>query len=213
MIMSRTHADATVPPDSFPKLGLGQVIALHLAPGAVAFGVAIAVAPLLGRLHLPENFAVTVSFVIALAPIELGLLLRARRASAGHAAPRRLASVIAYRERIGRRWWLIPLLFLIALGIALAWSPVADAIGDSLRGLLPNWLAPDYDPADHASKGVLIAVILVTLLVDGFVNPVVEELYFRGYLLPRIPLAIRPAVGLSAFLFAIQHFWQPYNWG
>jgi len=45
------------------------------------------------------------------------------------------------------------------------------------------------------------------------VSPVVEELYFRGYLLPRLPVTgWGAAVPLSAALFSIQHYWQPYNW-
>ena len=39
-----------------------------------------------------------------------------------------------------------------------------------------------------------------------------EELYFRGYLLPRLPVAGWRAIPLSAALFALQHYWQPWNW-
>jgi membrane protease YdiL (CAAX protease family) len=40
---------------------------------------------------------------------------------------------------------------------------------------------------------------------------VVEELYFRGYLLPRLSGWGWVALVISALLFACQHFWQPYN--
>jgi Type II CAAX prenyl endopeptidase Rce1-like len=59
---------------------------------------------------------------------------------------------------------------------------------------------------------VLVATMLVTLLVDGVVNPTVEELYFRGYLLPRLPVAGWRAIPVSAGLFTTQHYWQPENW-
>ena len=39
-----------------------------------------------------------------------------------------------------------------------------------------------------------------------------EELYFRGYLLPRLPVAGWRAIPLSAALFALQHYWEPWNW-
>jgi membrane protease YdiL (CAAX protease family) len=197
----------------FKKLRLAPAVALHLLPGAVAFAVALLIAPLLGHWNLPKSFAITIAFPLALIPIELGLLLRAGHQSTGQWTLRSIGSVISYRERIGRRWWLIPLLFVVALAIAIAWSPVASALGDGLRGVLPGWLLPDYDPADHATRTALIVTSLVALLLDGFVNPTVEELYFRGFLLPRIPLAIGPAVTTSALLFSVQHFWQPYNWG
>ena len=39
-----------------------------------------------------------------------------------------------------------------------------------------------------------------------------EELYFRGYLLPRLSHWGWYAPIINAFLFTLQHFWQPYNY-
>src|SRR5262249_29301180 len=61
-------------------------------------------------------------------------------------------------------------------------------------------------------KAVLVPTLLATLAVDGVINPTVEELYFRGYLLPRLPVAGWPAIPVSAALFSLQHYWQPWNW-
>lgn len=41
-------------------------------------------------------------------------------------------------------------------------------------------------------------------------GPIVEELYFRGYLLPRIAYLKGFAPLINALLFALYHFWQPY---
>ena len=49
-------------------------------------------------------------------------------------------------------------------------------------------------------------------MVDGIINPVVEELYFRGYLLPRISRLGWLSPLVSASLFTLAHFWQPYNY-
>ena len=65
-----------------------------------------------------------------------------------------------------------------------------------------------YPP--FAPTAVLVTLIL-GLVVDGFINPVVEELYFRGYLLPRITRLGWLAPLMNAFLFSLQHYWQPYN--
>lgn len=59
---------------------------------------------------------------------------------------------------------------------------------------------------------VVAAILVVALVVDGIVNPTVEELYFRAYLLPRLPAAGWAAVPVSAALFSLQHYWQPWNW-
>jgi membrane protease YdiL (CAAX protease family) len=50
------------------------------------------------------------------------------------------------------------------------------------------------------------------VVIDGVVTPVTEEVYFRGYLLPRMGYLGGWAPAVNALLFAVQHFWQPYNW-
>ena len=49
-------------------------------------------------------------------------------------------------------------------------------------------------------------------ILDGIINPIIEELYFRGYLLPRISRFGWIAPLISAVLFTVQHYWQPYNY-
>jgi membrane protease YdiL (CAAX protease family) len=41
-------------------------------------------------------------------------------------------------------------------------------------------------------------------------GPILEELYFRGYLLPRLSRFGRNAPLLETLLFTIYHFWQPW---
>ncbi len=43
-------------------------------------------------------------------------------------------------------------------------------------------------------------------------NPIFEEMYFRGFLLPRIGYMDVFAPAANALLFAAAHYWQPYNW-
>jgi membrane protease YdiL (CAAX protease family) len=47
-------------------------------------------------------------------------------------------------------------------------------------------------------------------VLNGLAAPVVEELYFRGYLLPRLARFGAWAPLVNAVLFTIYHFWQPY---
>jgi membrane protease YdiL (CAAX protease family) len=186
---------------------------LHLAPAAVAFVGALALAPIIAPLGLPRSFALTVAFALLLTPIELGLLLRAARRATGRLSLRAIPAVLAYRRRVGRWWALVPVLFPVALAMAVAWTPVGNALGMQLHRLYPAWLLPDYDVTKAGySTPVLVTTVLITLVVDGVLNPTVEELYFRGYLLPRLPVAGWRAVILSAGFFAVQHYWQPYNW-
>jgi membrane protease YdiL (CAAX protease family) len=49
------------------------------------------------------------------------------------------------------------------------------------------------------------------LLANGIAGPVVEELYFRGYLLPRIARLGGWAPVLNMVLFSLYHFFTPWN--
>lgn len=59
---------------------------------------------------------------------------------------------------------------------------------------------------------ITLITALLTLALDGIISPVVEELYFRDYLLPRISRWGWFAPFINVFLFTLQHFWQPYNY-
>ena len=194
-------------------LGWRQTLLMNLAPAAIAFCAVLALAPLMARLGLPRFFSMTVAEALVLTPIELGLLLRAAHRANGRWSLRALPAVLAYRRPLSRRMiLLIPVLVGIAWAIVVAYTPVKNAIGGGLTGIYPHWLiASDNAPAGF-SKAVLVSTLLATLAIDGVINPTVEELYFRGYLLPRLPVAGWRAIPLSAALFSLQHYWQPWNW-
>src|SRR5215471_9043084 len=193
-------------------LGWRQTLVLNLGPAAITFAAALALAPLMGRLGLPRDFSITVAFALVLTPIELGLLLRAAHRATGRWSLRALPAVLAYRRPLGRRILLVPVLFALALAIAAAYAPISNAIGGGLAGIYPHWLLPSYNATAGFPKAVLAATLLATLAIDGVINPAVEELYFRGYLLPRLPVTGWRAIPVSAALFSLQHYWQPWNW-
>lgn len=194
------------------RLSWPQALATHLAPAAVTFAAALGLAPLMARLGLPRDFSLTIAFALVLTPIELGLLLRATHRATGRWSLRALPAVLAYRRPLGRRWLLVPGLFAVAVALAIGLTPVGNTVGGWLTGIYPHWLLPSYNATAGFPRSVLIGTLLATLVVDGVVNPTVEELYFRGYLLPRLPVAGWAAVPVSAALFSAQHYWQPYNW-
>jgi uncharacterized protein len=191
-----------------------KTLALHLLPAAAAFAAALLLAPLLIRLHIPPTFAITLAFAFVLIPIELGLLLRAAHKATGRYSLKSLPSILSYREPIRKYWFLVPALFVVAIAITVTWSPIGKAIEGLLHGIYPDWLLPRSEDMAEVTRPVLIATLAITLLIDGILNPIVEELYFRGYLLSRIPVtAAWRMISLGALLFAVQHYWQPQNWG
>lgn len=49
------------------------------------------------------------------------------------------------------------------------------------------------------------------MVLNVFAGPMVEELYFRGYLLPRMTRYGRWAPLLNVTLFSLYHFWSPWS--
>jgi membrane protease YdiL (CAAX protease family) len=49
----------------------------------------------------------------------------------------------------------------------------------------------------------------VAMISSGMIAPIIEELYFRGFLLPRIDRLGVWAVLLNVSLFAFHHLWTP----
>ena len=77
---------------------------------------------------------------------------------------------------------------------------------------MPAWaLDGDVHPFGAPTRAVLLAVAVVNLVIDGFANPIVEEIYFRGHLLPRLGRLGVLAPLMSVALFALGHAWQPQN--
>ena len=53
--------------------------------------------------------------------------------------------------------------------------------------------------------------MVVAVAFNGVLGPVVEELYVRGHLLPRIERLGRGAPVLNTVLFSLYHFWTPWQ--
>lgn len=106
---------------------------------------------------------------------------------------------------------------LIVVGL-LAWAFAVSALGiggsikDSFFAWMPGWA---LDPLPAAAEqgtsaaNVVTAVGYVAILV--ILAPLVEELYFRGYLLPRLGRFGAWAALINVSLFAAYHLWKPWD--
>jgi uncharacterized protein len=181
-------------------------ILLHLAPGAAVMVAYVALAPALARHGVPTDATLLLAFVAAGWPVMLGVMARAAR--------RGDRPVVAYRERLP--WWEYALWLLALVGIAFAalflLAPVGGALARAGFGWMPAWLRGEPLAGVPPPSPLMVrATLIANLVVDGLANPIVEELYFRGFLLPRLGALGRAAPALNAALFALGHLWQPWN--
>ncbi len=93
--------------------------------------------------------------------------------------------------------------------LVVVYPPIAQMLIKTLFSWLPNWyflsLSFEYP------KSVLLMTALLGLVLNGFVVPITEELYFRGYLLPRISRFGAWAPVFDGVLHSLYHFWMPWQ--
>ncbi|MCW4019877.1 MAG: CPBP family intramembrane metalloprotease, partial [Candidatus Bathyarchaeota archaeon] len=125
-----------------------------------------------------------------------------------------LQGIVVYRQSLPILQYVVLsfALVLVFFSISLLAAPVSSLLAERLFYWLPRWLL-EPDPLLYTeSVEVLWVVFLLVLLIDGLINPVVEEAYWRGYLMPRLSRFGRWAPVINGLLFGLQHFWQPYNY-
>ena len=188
---------------------LGRSVALHLFPGVLIVLFFSLAAPVVRDLGLPSLLAIYLAIPLVLIPCELGYLLREGRRRNGRLS---LAGVVRYRDPLPA--WPFALatlgLFLWS-GVALVFYALMDRpIIDALFRWLPAWFFLNDDLSAY-SRPALLGTWALGFAVNAIAGPVVEELYFRGYLLPRIARLGGWAPLLNTVLFSLYHFFTPWQ--
>ncbi|WP_027344065.1 CPBP family intramembrane glutamic endopeptidase [Hamadaea tsunoensis] len=188
-------------------------VALHLVPGAlIVAAYAFIAAPLVRAMAYPIFLAWAFALVIVLVPILFGLLWLGRYRN-GRLS---LRGVLHYLDRPIPRGKVIAmmaglLVWMTVVSVALVpldnvvyktfftWVPFEGAGGSATTYL------------DGYPHSVLLVTMLVSLPLTGFGLPLIEEFYFRGFLLPRIAHLRWGAPVLNTVLFSVYHFWAPWT--
>lgn len=180
---------------------------LHLLPGVLVLLFVLLAAPFVKNLGLPMRFAATSSIFLVLIPVELGILFYEGKKRNGRLS---LKGIVVYQEKIPlwQYFLWVPLLVVWSSILALLLSPFADFLVKTVFFWLPDW----FINSDNSGASKIILVVMVT--VYGIANvsaAVVEELYFRGYLMPRLSRLKGWAPLANTVLFALQHFKTPWQ--
>ncbi|MBA4384264.1 MAG: hypothetical protein C0410_05980, partial [Anaerolinea sp.] len=177
---------------------------LHLFPGILVGAFYFLALKPVAKMGYPSFFALLLAFALILVPLELGFLLYQGKKKNGRFS---LQGVISYRDSIPRWQYIVwPIIIFIVVGAIMTLFKPVDSF---LQKTLFFWI-PDMDLGldGHYSKTVLIVTYLAALLINVFLAPMVEELYFRGYLLPR--MKGKYAIVFHSFLFAAIHVFTPW---
>ena len=172
----------------------------------------LAIAPLVVRgLGFPPVMAVYLASVFVLIPFELGYLIyQARNRGTS------LGNIVLYRQPVprGQLLALVVALFVWGIIISPVVLPLDFFVKENLFSWVPRWLDVTYgltgEFARFSTTSLLITWTL-GLVANGIAAPVVEEMYFRGYLLPRISRFGAWAPLINTVLFSLYHFFSPFS--
>jgi uncharacterized protein len=198
-----------------PQHPLWLSIVLSLFPGVALGAFIVCISPILKGWGLDPIFALFGGIGLVIVPLELGCLAVVARRTTGSWSP---LAVAAYRSKLPPRR-LLPMAIGLAIWfifILIAWIALVE---DWVVERLPSWVpdsilqfAQTNADGDLPSAGIIAALLIIAFVFNGLVGPMTEELYFRGFLLPRIDRYGVWAPVLNTLLFSIYHMWTPWRW-
>ncbi len=181
-----------------------QSVILHLLPGILVGCFYFLARQPVALMGYPSIFALLLAFAFVLIPFELGYLFVQGKKKTGRFT---LQGIISYRKSIP--WWQYPVWAIIIWAITGAIFTLLKPVDAFLQERLFFWM-PDvnYGLDGNYSRTILIVTYSMFLIFNVFLAPLIEELYFRGYLLPR--MKGRFATLFHSFLFAAVHVFTPW---
>jgi len=196
------------------NLSIGRVLLLVFVPTSLMtllYG-------LLGNLVQDTIPALLLFCLVATAvlfPVQLVIMLTASKKAYGRYS---LESAFSYHQKLS--WRKIILYGALLWGFAGIMSvtvlPLEEAllapIADRLSHLIPpyfDWTNMEY--LQQYPRNILLLTCVVYFIVNGLIGPIVEELFFRGYLTAKISRFGDYAPLIITVFFSLYHFWLPFN--
>jgi len=183
-----------------------KVIIFHLYPGVLITLGFIVFAPLFMRYGFPPQFGSLIAIAVVAVPLLLLHLHRVKKQENKN----RITDINGLTNKlpISRLIFYSLALIIFAFVIWGATQPLDAIITKKILSWLPSW----YTVQDFSgyAKDKIIITLIVNLVLNGFLAPYVEELYFRGYLLARMQSFGKYAFVVNTILFSLYHLWQAY---
>lgn len=189
------------------QLSIGAILAYHLLPGIPILLLVILFANPVWGFGLPIFLAAMLAVLFGLIPVQLGVLAVVARKQEVQ-----IRDVISFRSKMplgATLMWSIPLLFFCIMVFMLL-STIEHPVW-SIFNWVPEWFRLDRFDFGNVSKGMAWLMLVLGFLLNGIFGPYVEELYFRGFLLPRMNKLGKAAPLVNVALFSIYHFFTPWE--
>ncbi|MEZ4841624.1 MAG: CPBP family intramembrane glutamic endopeptidase [Flavobacteriaceae bacterium] len=187
------------------QLSLFRIVLYHFYPGILLTIFFIIFTPLAYDKGIPPQIILLGGIPLIIVPTIYLHLKRAKRRESKEI----IKDLFTYNEQLHKNKLILYTLGLIIFAFIIygITQPLNTILEDKLLYWLPKWY--NLTNFQGYSKKIITITLILNLILNGLVAPYFEEIYFRGYLLPRMKSFGKFAPFLSAILFSIYHFWQP----
>jgi len=187
------------------ELSIPKIIILGLAPGLVILLLTIIFSSPFFGINLNILLSLMLAIIFGLIPTELGILkFMAWKEN------KKIKEIIWFRSKTPVKKMLLPIIvsFVIA-AIVFPLLSLHESNWWKIFDFIPDWFR--LDKINFAEINHLKLTIVLALIFNGFLGPIVEEIYFRGYLLPRMNVFGKFAPLVNVLIFSIYHFFTPWQ--
>jgi membrane protease YdiL (CAAX protease family) len=188
------------------QLSKSKSILYHLYPGIlITFGFVL-LTPWIVAKGYPPQLSMLICIVLIAVPVFIYHLIRVKRKE----GKSKVIQLNGYQEKLPTGKLILYSLGLLVFAF-LMWGlfqPIDQFLAEHLFFWLPEWYT--VQDFEGYSEEIIKITLIANLILNGVLAPVVEEFYFRGYLLPRMEVWGKWAFVVNAVLFSLYHLWQPY---
>lgn len=186
----------------------GKIVLLHLVPG-IMINLGYLMALRINALsHLPRSILLAMAATLFAVVFELGYLLYVSKKETNSFNVFKVLAykkILSLKQNIGYTFVLMMIIGILMKLIA----PISEQLFDQVF----YFINTDYNFVQDMtvfSKNLVIWTTVVSFLSFTLLVPVIEELYFRGFLLSRMKWMGCYGVIINSVLFAMYHFWSPW---
>lgn len=195
------------------EFGIGKLISSVLIPTTVFTGLYICLG--LHFQKLPSMLLFFLVAVVTLFPVELAMIARESKREYGKYS---LRSALIGQDNMKLATALFPgfLAFAYA-GICNAVifpleTKIMASVVDVVNSRTPVFFQWDnMESIQHYPKNVLYVALIIYFIGNVIVGPIVEELFFRGFLTRKLERFGNLAPVIVTVLFSLYHFWLPFQ--
>jgi membrane protease YdiL (CAAX protease family) len=196
------------------QLSFAWMVVLHLLPSALAMLMMLFAGPLLKSIGVLPSVPIIFVFVApVLVLMQLGFLYyKGKQLNSKFS----LQGIVLYRDEPISWWKLAALALPLLAWIAFVWLVIKPPINEYFIEHFFTWM-PAYFFDDYFLNNlnqyppIMLKITGVFFVLSITLGGAVEELYFRGYLLPRMAPLGNWAPIINIVFFSMYHLWSPWE--